>query len=483
MESDRPFTLENILRIEDCTDLTDALCPATQMPLWAIVRVAFLRTVVEEKLYTGSFQTLLQRGGRLRGLSQLASVAHGAWHNRLHRRFLAGRNDVLVVSKGLRLLKHDGRYFNALSDYFNRLADASVLNVEELHCGVWPFPRSESQRYLIADPYLFSAKAVGRLGHRRQRERSTGLMHLAADRLEQFTGMRLSAAAIDGLARILARGAASLPFALEGALDFLTRAAPSLILKEEACYGGVENLALIAAARERKIRTAEYQHGMISQGHYAYNYSGGIIANGRFAGLLPDFFLGFGRWWNRQINVPVDKIAIGYPHREEILRRLPRQGGSDVLVLGDGIDTDVTLRFARDLGGQLDGRLRVVFRPHPIERERTRDVMRGGDYRRISADFSGDIYTAFAKSYAVIGEVSTGLFEAAGIVSNVFVWSTPKTRFSFPSHPFVQVGNASEFGAKLNDSYPSSNVSAIRDLWEEGWEVNYQAFVASILGK
>ena len=87
---------------------------------------------------------------------------------------------------------------------------------------------------------------------------------------------------------------------------------------------------MIVAAKEMGIRTAEYQHGAVSRGHDAYNVAPGQGSSPEYQKVLPEFFLGYGRWWNEQINVPVTKVAVGNPHRDwRMLDLTSAQGNAD----------------------------------------------------------------------------------------------------------------------------------------------------------
>ena len=62
---------------------------------------------------------------------------------------------------------------------------------------------------------------------------------------------------------------------------------------------------------------------------------------------LPKHFLSYGKWWDQYLSLPLNKIAIGNPHRDSQLSRLtPLKNKTDILVLGDGIETEMYLELA-----------------------------------------------------------------------------------------------------------------------------------------
>jgi len=68
--------------------------------------------------------------------------------------------------------------------------------------------------------------------------------------------------------------------------------------------------SLYCAARENGVETIEFQHGIIDQGHIAYNYPPSINVNSHV--YCPDILLTFANFWCRDINLPVKQvIAVG----------------------------------------------------------------------------------------------------------------------------------------------------------------------------
>lgn len=262
----------------------------------------------------------------------------------------------------------------------------------------------------------------------------------------------------------------------------LERVQPKVLIKEEACYGSAA--VLMRAARSLGIVTAEYQHGAVSAGHDAYNLAPTLRNSIEYQKTLPDYFLGYGQWWNDQINMPITKVVIGNPHRSEQLQRYaadPQQERSDILVLGDGIETNLYLGLARQLAEQLGGKFTVVFRPHPMERVKVLAEYTSGATAGVRIDQNGDIYQSFLTAYAVVSELSTGLFEAVGLASRIFIWNTPKARFGFPSHPFSVFEDASDLARQLFESNGKEfSPEQSQEIWAPNWRENYQQFLAGI---
>jgi hypothetical protein len=279
---------------------------------------------------------------------------------------------------------------------------------------------------------------------------------------------------------MLARHIAVIPFKQAAYQKMLGDFRVKLLIKEEACYG--PSGLLIATARKMGIVTAEYQHGVVSAGTDAYNFASVILGSAEYRETLPEYFLTYGKWWGEQINAPVKNVAIGNPHRAMRMQRIETESvrpRNDILILGDGFDTPLYLALCDRLVERLGGRFKIVFRPHPLERPNIDRLVRDLG-SAVHIDRNGDIYTSFLTAHAVLSEVSTGLFEAIGLVENVFLWDTPKSRFCYPSYPLEAIRDAEDMELKLACGH--NKTIAADDVWENGWEANYRGFVEQALG-
>jgi hypothetical protein len=220
----------------------------------------------------------------------------------------------------------------------------------------------------------------------------------------------------------------------------------------------------------------------MSGGHIAYNFAPARLADAAFMATLPEYFLSYGSWWSEQVNAPVRHWIVGNPHRSAKLETEPatRERQDSVLILSDGIDFDRYLELARQLqpAASAEG-LRLRLRPHPLERALVHE-RHGADIGGIGVDTTPDLYASLRQAQAVVSEVSTGLFEAVGIVPRLYLWDTPKARFSFPSHPFDSFTTAGE----LTDLLRQPGSGALRAqgsdaIWAEGWRRRYTEFLGA----
>jgi hypothetical protein len=475
-------TIDDLLAVEDDGAILESRCPKTGLLLWPLVRIAFMREILGELLYGGARAP----SGARRPDALAKAVARSSWHDLTHAPQPA---DVLIMASGVGHQQRHGRAYNRLVTPFVDAAPDQTLLVEDLFDWRWPTP-SPGPRTLFHTPLQVAAAVAGRLAvSRTHRSLAEDVVGLVVRRARDQLGWSPAPGRREELVSMLARKTASLPFLQNAYRLLFKRVRPRILLKEEACYG--PSAMLMSVAREMGIVTAEYQHGVVAAGHDAYNYAPTLRQAPAFRATLPEWFLGYGRWWNAQMNAPVRTRVIGNPHRSLLLDESSRSKSTkrherEVLVLGDGIETGSYLDLARLLSGALPG-WRIVFRPHPLER---RDVMdrhphgitvEGGG--RIEVDVEADIYTSFRRASVVVSEMSTGLFEAIGLVPSVLLWDTPKARFTFREHPFSTFNSPESCAALLRDGQVRSiTTEQASDMWAPDWKSNYLAFLSEQLG-
>ena len=106
--------------------------------------------------------------------------------------------------------------------------------------------------------------------------------------------------------------------------------------------------------------------------------------------------------------------------------------------------------------------------------------MVGNGREHIELDDGPEIYTTLSDTSIIIGEVSTVLFEAIGIVNRIIVWNTAYAKAYLPDHPFECFSTYEELkdliqkdqGIKYTDN----------EFWEKNWKEAYQNFIKSLDG-
>lgn len=471
-------SLEALLQIENDPVFLQFRCPATGHMLWPLVRNQFLRQLISDLYYQQA--PLLAPVAPVPKRQAAASLARALRHN-LRNRSMTG--DILVMGTGAGHFQREGRWFNRITDYLVQASPADTVTVEGIVDWHVPEPRWNA-RVAYWLPWQGAITVAGRVLQRKAHSgMARDMLEYARLRASECLGLEIAESRMEMLVGMMARKLARLPLMDYAYRRLLERVRPRLLLLEEGCYGDRSPLNQIA--REMGIRVAEPQHGMVSGGHDAYCYAPLLCASADYQQCLPHDFLGYGTWWNEQINAPLEKWVIGNPHYTEQRSDFRPTSGTqtDLLLLGDGIEFQLYLDLAQELAGMVGGSNRVVLRPHPLERAAVYRRFPDGRAGNVVIDTNRDIYTSFMAAYAVAGEVSTGLFEAMGIVPRVLLWETPKARFSYPRHPFASFMDARGFIEALQaqgDGRPSVEST---DIWATGWVDNYKHYVTHVLSR
>lgn len=471
------FALCDLLVIEDDPALLDFRCGITDLPLWPQIRVVFFRMIMSDLLYgvrlTGKSNTT--NSWPRTGATMLRSLAHNAQQFRGERI----RARICITTEGVADQWEDGQWMNRLSDHFMSVRPSDSLALADHFEWRWPFPR-HNDRIVMHAPWQAMNAIIGRFGVRPTHHRQAdNLIKLIADRAERHLGWILDAPRRTVLTRILARKTASIPWQYRAYIRLLDHIRPELIMVGAGCYGPAASL--IAAAKSLGICTAEYQHGAVSAGHDAYNFAPAIRDSTVYQRILPEHFLGYGKWWNDQINAPVQKWEIGNPHRTKQLTGLTvkESDQKNLLILSDGIEFNLYLDLARTLLNHAKAiGLRVVLRPHPLERTRVLQ-MSVAEISGLQIDSNLDLYQSLRSAHTVVSEVSTGLFEAVGIVKRILIWDTPKSRFGYPKHPFKKFDSINTLLEELTQPERLNNEDQVssEQIWSENWESNFNDFL------
>jgi hypothetical protein len=468
-----------LLQIEDDNELIGLTCPATGVPVWPLIRVPVLRTIMSDWLYKST--SLSSLGSNVNYIKLVRNTAISSIHNFGCK--IDSKRNILIQNTGLGNYCRDKLVHDRLVGYFAEALPDQIVVYQDKPKNSFREKYSfnkilhKSPRNIINR--LYSRLAINN-SHRNLAYRVIGR---AVNNASEKFGYEFSNDRINILANSLASHLAILPYASESYAKWFSKHRFKLILKEDACYGG-SAISIIHASRLCGMVVAEYQHGAISKGHDGYNVADALATSHSFKTILPDYLLTYGNWWSNQTNMPVQKIAIGNPHLTETLETLGpvSQKRNQVLILGDGIETNLYLDLAKkivDLVKKLG--LTVVFRPHPFERDKVRSSILPDGVR---LDSHADIYASLKESSVVISELSTGLFEAVGLVDYVLLWETDKSRFAFPEIPFKSFSTMAELESIIYNKISlqkDARIVPASDLWEPNWKQNYLRFVEGVM--
>lgn len=472
----KPVTLQDLLEVENDGFFAGCVCPSTGILVWPTIRNIFYRMIMSDWLYPS--RPLIDISRKPSMFDVAKSAARAALHNLAHA---PQRSSVMILATGAGLFEHNGFSRNRYTLYFSQALGGDVWSIEGLFDYEWPLAR-EGGRLSFSLPGLTAIALFSRIAVTDAVRRIAGeVVERATSRANSLLGWRLDDARKKWLVTSCARQVAGYPQKRKWHMRWLERVKPRLLLVEEGCSG---HMAVFnATSREYGAGVAEFQHGLVTGGHDVYNVAPVLERSEAYRRTLPEYFLGYGAWWNRQFNAPTQKVAIGNPHRTALLGRqvsvIKEQGM--ILVLGEGIETKSYLDFCRELASLLPSDFRVVFRPHPMERSRV-FASTAGAGQGFHIDHEPDIYPSLARAEVVVAEVTTGLFEAVGLTPRIFVWNTVKSRFSLPNHPFATFDTAQDLARKVEKDGSAGIVSGLasEEIWASDWQGRFRGFTKSV---
>lgn len=464
--------LADILAIEDDEELLNFRCESSGVLLWQLIRNHYIRLIIFDSVFG-------ERSRQARSVRSFFSAAtytaRAAYHN---IGFGLAQRDICMMATGLGLRKEDGRWFNRLSDHFALASPNRTMAVEEQFGWRWPFPRHfNSVRFRV--PMLVHEEIAGRcLVDAKHRKAATEVVELVSRRARIHLGWHISESAREWAIEELARRYAAAPVGMKLYKQLFSKSSAKLLIIENGCYS--RSAIPILAARDLGMQTAEYQHGIVSTGHDAYNFAQTVLSSSDFCRGLPQHFLSYGLWWNNKFNAPCKRFVVGNPERNLDQHVVSNVGRHDILVLGDGLDTSASLEFALALLPHASQRrLRVKFRPHPFERAelkaRSTSIPSG-----VIVDEEPNIAISIAQAHAVVAEQSTALFDAIGSVEHIFVWATPKSVLGLPDHPFIAVSDPDDLARNLDGGANRIAGPATEEIYALGWRSNYLNFLSSV---
>jgi hypothetical protein len=467
------ITLTQLLGVEDSPGLLALTCPRTSIPVWSVLRIAFLREIMGDLLFASG---TLAPPSQSRYVKAAAVLGRTVLHN---ARVAAGdhlRADVLINSDSIGDTLREGRWFNRHADPFGDLPMAQAVVLSDLHEWQIHMPR-HNERVFYHAPVQVAAALIGRMPNRAAQDLAKAATAIVCDRAREILDWQMPEHRRRAFECWAASKVAGLPFRYNAYRRLLHRVRPKLILVLAGCYGA--HAPLIAAAHDARIMTGEFQHGSISAGHDAYNFAPSIFASEAYRRTLPRYLLTYGSWWSSQVTAPVECVVVGNPIRSQKMAAIPPPDAHrrQILVLSDGIEFDLYLELAQSIAKAVTGRgLEVVLRPHPLERDSVthRYLERVGD---VKIDVTPDIYQSFASAHTVVSEVSTGLFEAVGLVNRIVLLDTAKARFAYPDPPFVAANSIDDVIEQICGLAPPVPRIDAASLWAPDWPENYAWFL------
>jgi hypothetical protein len=464
------YSLQEILEIENDEKILSFYYNSTDLLMWPTVRTIVLRSLIDQLV----FKKTLCAQPISNDFSLLKRIKCGVGSFLSNIPFLYKSPEIVFLNSGITNILRGQKYYNRVTDDFAGAFEAESLLLENHHNWHNMKPRTNKSVMSQAAFWLLCS------GFSKFKKEDTSsidsFVGYLQDRIETLFAIDLNHHQIEKIRKTLSWTTRTIKFELFLYKSFFKWFKPKVVFFEDGCYGGYGHL--IRMCKQLGIKTAELQHGLISKGHDAYNFSLNIKESKVYKEYLPDYFLGYGQWWLEQINADVEKVIIGNPHYENAMksgRSSKIKSHEQILILSNRAEFDQYITLSIDLQQALGDEYEIFVRPHPSEKGRVVNKVATGDYQGINIDLLDNLYESFANTDIVVAAVTTALFEAIGQVDEIYVLKNNLSDFYTPNSPFEKVDSIKEIKVKLRS--PQKNNFKKQDFWADDPVENYKKFM------
>jgi hypothetical protein len=393
------------------------------------------------------------------------------WRTLLDRSLKAKQFDILYFGSDLTNIRNESGYFNRLSELFAQEFQAGSAIIEESANFGYRRPRTFKNVYAFDDITVLS-RLFSKFNplSRRDLETIEGFIVFVRNNASWPQKEESYWTAIKNTLIRLCKEFGP-KYALYSRLLDKTR--PQVVFKECASYG-YGNLPLILACKKRMIKVAEYQHGLISFNHPAYNYHPSLSS--QYLRYLPDFYLAYGDYWKENCRMPINVIAVGNPYLTKIISETKISEKKNQLLYASGaVDPEICVQNVLSLNEKLKGPgIKVIFRPHPTEVHRLSTIYTPVVDAGIPID-KNNLYQTLTESKFVFSDFSTVLFEALAFGCVPVALRTPGSDMNL-NYPEIRISSTMEDAIRFIETNPSYTGKA-ETLWATSWKPNFTSFL------
>ena len=406
------------------------------------------------------------------------NYAHAFYYlktTRKDRSSKAGQSDFAFFGSDVANIKTKQGYFNRLSEYFaSEYAGQSILIEQSLNFS-YKRPRTYKNIF-VHDDILLKSRLIGyfsKLDKNDLKIIHDFVLFLKNNFLWDFEKNEFWTNIKTVLIRLCKEYKVKYLFYER----LLGKVKPVIVFLEDACYG-YSNLALCVACKNREIKLIEYQHGLISLNHSAYNYHNDLPVE--YLKYLPDYFLSYGNYWSENCRIPIPVVNIGNPYLTQKASETDlSKKENQLLFASGGIEPEMCVKNLLYLNKKLLTKgYRVIFRPHPSEIHKLDNVYKPLRDNGIAIDL-GVLHESLAKSKYVLGNFSTVLFESIAFKCTPITLKTPVTDSNINCDQILMLDSLDDVIDLIGRNYVTpANTSY---LWEDNWKINFKKFIDKII--
>ena len=391
--------------------------------------------------------------------------------------FFAPKKSIYIFSEEVLFIKKGNRYEYRLLDFLNELYSKDAQLITNSGNRIFKTPKKQNvfNLNLINDLSII----FGFFTRLKRKDKIT--IELFMDLLRSDKNVLLTEKQYEELHLVLVKIAKRKGF-LKGAYNlFFKLKSPKLLILEDAHYLG-EKAFILEHAKANGVITAELQHGYIGKSHYAYNFDESL--NPILKKVLPDFFLSFGSYWNKQIRTPAKKVVIGNSNIIENVNQLIlskiNQDKLNILIISAATNTKGIMSLCRALlTSELALMYNFTIRPHPSEKHnfevRYKSILEEG----VILDNNENLYQTLKDASIVVSlDFTTVLYESVFFTKKIFLQKTDFSNF-YESDPIFISFNDNQDLLRLIMEEQEIEIEP-NEIWDTNSHSNFSSFLTQI---
>lgn len=454
--------IEKLLEIESNSKLYQFKLFNNDFLMWPLVRFSLLQSSINAHCEV--------RNPWIKRISFINKVKYYILSYIKNPLRISENKDILILGSDVSNIKIKDKYYNRLNEYFANCAKDKTVIIERSNFYSFRLPRSFSPVF-FHDWILIKANIKNKFlsifkfnSPKFTSEIDNFIFFLKENYNHKFENDKVW----ENIRLVLFKYNLIFNDLYESYSTILKRINPKLLLIEDACYGDYLSI-LIKSARDQGIYVCEYQHGLVSKNHPAYNFSSGIKKD--YLHYLPHEYLSYGPYWEQNISLPIRIRNIGNPHLTESISSLKKSEMSFYIAyLSSGLSSEKNIQFLFELKKLLGKEKKIIFRPHPCELSNVHETYKDLESIGIVIDFD-NLYSTITKSEFIVSEISTVVYEAMAFNKVIFIIESTYSRINSGTLKFNYVRSPLEVIESIQKQ--SYIIPSDRLIWSENWKENF----------
>jgi len=387
--------------------------------------------------------------------------------------------DIMSFGTTVSNVLNDKQYFNRIHDYYNFVFPENTIFFELPDNFEYRKPRAFKNTYYhdyIRIMPVLRSKLSKNIDQEQMRTINAFVDYLKTKFTEQFDD-----SFYETIKTRLIKEEKSLKYRKRYFLKLLEKIKPEVLFLNTAHYGGESYI--IKWAKERGITTAEFQHGVVSKMHPAYNYGNAILSSEEYRKYTPDYFLTYGEYWNKQIKIPGKTYVVGNPHFHESIKRYKdiKEEENTILIVSQWTLTKEFVEIAKYLTSEFKDQ-KIIFKMHPKEMKNYILIKPLETFRNVDIQKDGDIYELLAKYESIVACYSTTVFEALAFNKKIYILDNSLSKNNVPEEIGLRFKNYTELRDLIKNKVKNENEPDIEYYFNSNWKENYKKFIEQEIG-